>query len=195
MPTIPEGKWRTYALILIGAVVVLQLLRPSRQPDTSAYDAIVQAHTRNVKRLERAEDSLKAVASTARIVYVTTSTKARALVAALPPAKIVGDTLTLPDGTFVVPHPVAQFVAQQDSAIVSLQRALVAADTALVATVAVIPVADSATSETKIIAAAEHDKAEASRPGFFARAWEAVKLPVIAVGSGVLGYTIHAVLH
>lgn len=191
---LPKVQWERYALILVGAVVLLQFFRSGKQPDKREASAFVAAAHVQYARLHVAFDSVKKEGATARIVYVTKRRSALDAVAHLPPAQLHGDSLTLPDGTFVVPHPVAEYVAGLREVVRRDSLTILAADSALAATVREVVASERVTAAADTVAEAEKARADI-RPGFLSRAWDAVRVPVIAVGSGLLGYTIHAVLH
>jgi hypothetical protein len=113
---------------------------------------------------------------TTRIVYVAKRRSALDAVEALPPAQLAGDTLTIPAGTFTVPHPVALYVAQLQATVATIKPLVTSSDTALLATDAVDAAATvvdhDQTTETTALAA----EVKRSRVG---RLWSRVRVPLV----------------
>ena len=179
---IPRARLLTYGLLGGVALGVVCWWPAPRDPYdatlTKAWHQQTVAHRAALARARQA-------AVTTRVVYVTKRRAALDAVEALPPAQLAGDTLTIPAGTFTVPHPVALYVAQLQHAVATIPPVVSAADTALLA-------ADAVDSAAKVV---DHDQTtennaltaevKRSRVG---RLWDRVKVP----GAFVLGAWIGA---
>lgn len=187
--------WRV-AVLAVASVVLLGILAQSlahlldgKSYDDGAYDAKLAVARAREHTLHHERDSMSVAARVARVVYVAKRRDEKEAVAALPPATIVGDSLTLPTGVYVVQHPVAVYIGHLQAALGKADSALFAADTALLKTVAAQEKSDSLSSASSAVADLAVAEVEKRRPGFFARTWNAIRMPVfIGVGfaAGVL---------
>lgn len=177
----------TALLVAWVGVGLLAAIRPAEDPCGSFCTSVIRAHTHARLAAEATRDSLRQEAQTAKVVYVVTHDAALAAVRALPPATIVGDSITLPAGTFVVAHPVAVYIADLRDAVTKQSAALVAGDTLVSKTEQVAAASDSVTVKSQQETADQIALRAAGRPGFFARAWNAVKVPVTFVGGVAVG--------
>lgn len=177
----------TALLIAWAGVGLLAALRPADDPCGSFCTSVIRAHTHARVAAAAARDSLRQEAQKAKVVYVVKRHDALAAVEALPPATIVGDSITLPAGTFVVAPPVAAYIVELREAVAKQSAALVAGDTLISKTEQVAAASDTVTVKSQQETADQIALREASRPGFFARAWNAVKVPVAFVGGVAVG--------
>ena len=156
-------------------------------PADRAYDARVAAANRDQHNQHAREAVKNAVAKQARFVYVVTRRKATDAVAALPVATIVGRIITLRDTAYMVPPPIAEYVTELRNVVALQGVALQHADTAIRKTQDAQAIADTiaTTSDSLAQEAIAHEKG--NRPGFFGRAWGAIRFPVALVGGFALG--------
>jgi hypothetical protein len=178
---------RVFWLLVLGASLGflsygVVASRPTR--DDGYLDALIAAHTHRLRALEHDRDSLRTVALAAQRAYATQRDSTLALIARLPKATVVGDAVTLPQGTFVVAHPVAQYIVALQQIVRKVDTVFVAADTAISKTDQHAEKSDSVSVAADSVTKLTTQKADGNKPGLLARAWNAVKVPVAFV-SGV----------
>ena len=145
----------------------------------------------------QALDAMSHEATKARIVYVGQRRSFTDAVAGLPPAFI--STSATSDSamvqiraeTFIVARPVAEYVGQLRDALDKAPLAVTAADSALSKTVAEAAQARTNLAESDSLTAAVVEHEKGARPGFFGRAWSAIRMPVY-VGAGFVGGVVVA---
>ena len=177
---IPRVRLVIYGCLALGVGLSL-LLWPSH-PDP--YDAtLVKAFHEQTVAHRAALAAARQAAVTTRTVYVAKRRTALDAVGALPPAQIVGDTLHIPAGDFVVAHPVALYVAQLQATVATIKPVVQSSDAALLAT-------DAVDSTAKVVDAdqtTEVKALKASQPGRLRRAWDRVKVPLAFVAGAYVG--------
>ena len=153
-------------------------------PGDRAFDARVADARRRQHEQHHRADSVSTVATKARIVYVVAKRSASDAVAALPPATVHGSIITIRDSAYTVAPAVALYVTELQTVVALQGTALTKADTAIAKTRDAQALSDTiaATSDSLAGEAIAHERG--NRPGFFGRAWGAVKVP-IAFLSGV----------
>lgn len=190
--------WRVIGLVVTACVAVFLLAQlPSTlyrvamgEPEYREYDRqLAEARVRE-HALHHERDSLAVIARSARIVYVTKRREAVDAIAALPPATITADSITLPQGTFPIAFPVAAYIGQLQLAVAKSAAMIPAADTAITTTVAVQEKSDSLSSASSAVAEIAVAQVEQHRPGFLSRTWNAVKVPLAATGGFLLGVVV-----
>lgn len=138
----------------------------------------------------RQRDSVKADAFQARKIYVVRARDFRSEIAALPPATIVGDTLTLPDGPHIVEPVVMAYIGGLRKVLATTDSALAAADLALQKTVQAAELSEQVAAQSDTLATIAVEKAEGHKPGLLSRAWSQIRGPVTFVGGAITGILI-----
>ena len=181
-------------LVVYGVAALLAMVLVAKLPELvegvflgapadRAFDAGVAAANRVQHEQHHRADSVKTVATRARIVYVVAKRSAVDAVAALPAATVHGTTLTILDTAYTVPPAVAGYVAELLQAVSLQSIALAAADTAIRKTQDAQALSDTIASTSDSLAGAAIAHERGNRPGFFGRAWGAVRTPVyIGIG-------------
>lgn len=188
LPAFVRAHYRTIGLVLLGCCVLIPLVRPRPNVEDHwrQYNAsLIAAHTRerdreHDKRINAEHDLVivKRDAARARVAYWAARTKAVRQDIQTVAASIAGDTITIQQTPYVVPHPVAIAWAQRDTLIAIQTLALTNADSAIVKTMGEVAATDSVASHAvkeadaaTLLADDQKARADAVDPprGFFAR--------------------------